>query len=407
MSINVYPVPTQNVKTDTPRAAFGEQLSAELSPIFQGTFEYTVDNTELNINTVENGGTVTQGSGMAAVGTSITTASTAHFQSARHAKYKAGLGGLQRFTALFTSPVAATEQLIGLADEPGSAVAFENGYMIGYIGTTFGYHRFQNDTITSIPISNWDDPLDGSGVSGATIDQTKLGVWAVQFQYLGAGAINIFFEDPSTGDLEIVHTEQYANQNTTPSVFNPNFHFTIFTNNKATTSDLIVKCASYAYFVQGKNEFIELHQPQFSTGELTGSSITTEVAVFTIRNKSTYQSKVNFIDLILERVSTSIEVSSANNLGSVRLIKNATLGGSPSYTDINTSDSVVDFDIAGTTVTGGKDLFNIDLAGKNDKGAENLVPYKIIIAPGETVTFAGTSSASATINGSLLWKELF
>jgi len=131
------------------------------------------------------------------------------------------------------------------------------------------------------------------------------------------------------------------------------------------------------------------------------------VAIFTIRNKSTYVSKVNFTDLILERISTSIQVSSANNLGSVRLVKNATLGGTPSYTDINTSDSIVDFDVAATTVTGGKDLFNIDLAGKNDKEAENLVPYKIIIAPGDTVTFAGTSVSSATIKGSLLWKELF
>jgi len=407
MSITTTPTPIQSVKTDTPRTAFGEQLSAELSPIFQGTFEYTVDNTELNVNTVVAGGTVTQASGMAVAGTSTTTASSALFQSTRHAKYKSGLGGLSRFTAMFTTPVAGTEQLIGLADELGSSVAFKNGYMIGYIGTVFGYHRFQNDTITTIPIASWDDPLDGSGESHATIDQTKLGVWEIQFQYLGGGAIDIYFENPNTGKYEIAHIEQYANQNTIPSVFNPNFHFTVYVDNKATTSDLVIKSASYAYFVEGKNEFIELHQPQFSTGELSGATITTEVAIFTIRNKSTYVSKVNFTDLILERISTSIQVSSANNLGSVRLVKNATLGGTPSYTDINTSDSIVDFDVAATTVTGGKDLFNIDLAGKNDKEAENLVPYKIIIAPGDTVTFAGTSVSSATIKGSLLWKELF
>ena len=395
-----------NVETDTARGAFGEQLSANLYPQYQGTFEYTVGNTELNTNTEVNGGTVTQGSGMCVVSTSTTTASTAEFKSKRHARYRAGLGGLQRFTALFTTPVAATEQLVGLADETGSSEAYKNGYMIGYIGTVFGYHRYQNDVLTTVPIAQWDDPLDGTGASGTTIDQTKLGVWAIQFQYLGAGAVKICFENPATGNLDVVHVDQYANANIVPSTFNPNFHFTIWTDNKATTTDLILKSASYAYFIEGMTSNIELHQPQFNTDELSKSTVTTEVAIFTIRNKSTYQSKTNYVDLMLENFTGSIEAASANNLGDVRLVKDATLGGSPSYADINTSDSVVDIDVAGTTVTGGKTLITIPLAGKNDRAFENLVDYKILIGPGETVTLAGTSGNSATINGALLWKEL-
>ncbi len=61
---------------------------------------------------------------MAIVGTSTTTASTAIFQSKQHAKYRSGFGGNERFTASHTSPVAATEQYIGLADETGSSAAF-------------------------------------------------------------------------------------------------------------------------------------------------------------------------------------------------------------------------------------------------------------------------------------------
>lgn len=390
-----------------PLTAFGDLRTADLHPQFQGSFEYTVDNTELNTNTVANGGTVTQASAMAVLSTSTTTASTGLLQSKRHAKYKTGLGGVSRFTTLYTSPVAATEQFAGLMDEIGSSVAFKNGYILGYIGTTFGFSRFSNDAVFTVDQANWDDPLDGTGESGMTLIQTNLNVWYIQFQYLGAGAITLWVEDDATGFIIKAHTILYANKNTVPSTSNPNFHFSLWVDNKATTSDLILKSSSYSYFIEGKTTFIELHQPQFSTEEQSVATVTTEVAIVTIRNKSTYASKTNFIDIFVQNIIASIEASSANNLGKIRLVRDATLGGTPSFSDINTTDSVVEMDVAGTTVTGGKEVFPSPLAGKNDKLDKNLTDFKIIIAPGESLTIAGSSANSATINSALLWKELF
>jgi len=389
------------------KAAFGELQVAELSPVYQGSFEYTVDNTYLNTNTVVAGGTVTQASAMCVCGTSTTTASTALFQTKQHSKYRAGQGGLQRFTALFTSPVAATDQFIGLADEVGSSVAFENGYMVGYSGTTFGFHRFRSDALTTTALANWDDPLDGTGPSGMTLDPTKLNVFFIQFEYLGGGPINIYLADDDSARIHLVHTEDYANTNTEPSVHNPNFHHTVWVDNKATTSNIVVKGASYAYFIEGKTSLIELHQPQFSTGEKQKTTVTTEVAIVTIRNKAAYVTKTNFIDVLIQNLYGSIEASSANNLGAVRIVKNATLGGSPSYTDINASNSVIDFDVAGTTVTGGTEIFTLPLAGKNDKEVRDMVDLRIILNPGDTLTIAGSSANSATINAGILWRELF
>ena len=391
-----------------PLTAFGDLRVAELSPIFQYSFEYTVDNTELNINETTNGGTITQANAMAIVSSSTTTGSTAHLESKRQAKYRSGLGGLVRFTALFeTGGVAATDQYMGIRDEDGSSVIFKNGFAIGYDGETFGFHRFQNDVQISVDLADWDDPLDGTGLSEMTIDLAKLNVWEIRFQYLGAGAATLWVESDTTGHFVLVHSIQYANSGTTPLIHMPNFHVTLAVDNKATTTDLVIKTGSFAYFVEGKTEPILIHQPQQSTGIQTKAAVTTEVALFTMRNKATYASKTNFIELELERLSGSLEASSANNLGSIRLIQNATLGGTPSYADINTTDSVVDLDIAGTTVTGGKELMSDALAGKNDRITENLLPYKFILAPGGTITVAGTSVNSATIKASLLWKELF
>jgi len=402
-TFNTNPLPV----TETAKTAFGDLRTAELHPQFQGSFEYTVDNTDLTENAVVNGGTITQASGMAVLGTSTTTLSSAMLNSRRHARYKSGLGGVVRFTVLFDTPVAATEQYVGLADETGSSAAFENGYTVGYDGETFGYHRFQNGVKITKAIADWDDPLNGSGRSGEDIDQTKLNIFFIQYQYLGAGAINIFFEKQD-GTVVLVHTEKYAGLNIEPSTHNPNFHFMMFVDNKGTTSDIIIKSSSYAYFVEGKTQFIELHQPQNATELIEKTSVSTEIAILTIRNKATYVSKTNFIDIHIQNIAVAIEAANANNLGDIRVVKNTTLGGTPSYTDINTSNSVVEIDVAGTTLTGGVNILPIPMAGKNDKDNFDVSDKRIILGPGETLTISGTNtSGTATFRAAIQWRELF
>jgi len=387
-------------------SAFGEQLIVELSPQWQQSFEYTVSNTDLNTNTVTNSGTVTQATGMAVVSTGTTTNSESRLASAHHARYRAGFGGMARFSAKFTAGVAGTFQYAGIMDEHGSTAEFVNGLAIGFNGITPTVARFQNDVLFEVEQDDWDDSLDGTGLSGVTMDFTKLNVFYIQFQYLGAGAMYFWTEHPDTGVPFRFHTIDYANLHTTPSTYNPNYHMTFYADNGATTSDMIVSTASYGYFIEGFTELTEVHQPQFTTETIEKTAITTEVAIATIRNKTTYASRVNYIDIILERFGGSIEASSANNLGTIRLVKNATLGGTPSYADINTTNSVVELDVAGTTVTGGTEIMSFELAGKNDKESENVLSLKFIIHPGETVTLAGSSANSATIRESLLWKEL-
>lgn len=393
---------------DFPLTAFGDLRTAELSPIVQISFEYTVTNSEIGTIEIAGSGAVTQADAMCVASTGTTTASTAEWETRVHAKYRSGFGGLMRFTSLFTTGVAGTEQMIGMADIEGSSASHMNGFGVGYDGDTFSFMRWKDDTLHPIALADWDDPLDGTGASGMTLDPTKLNVWEIRFQYLGAGAIDVWVEDDSTGKFVLAHRLLYANLNTTPSIYNPNFHLMVHVLNGATTSDVTAKSASMSFFIEGRNEFIELQQPQFSSAEQSKSTVTTEVAIFTIRNKSAYASKTNFVDILLENIGGSIEASSANNQGTLRLVRNATLGGTPSYLDIDATNSLVDMDTAGTTVTGGKTLMSVSLAGKNDRiSGGNLIPYKIILAPEETITLAGTSANSATIKGSLLWKELF
>jgi len=393
-----------------PLSAFGDMRVTELSPILQVNFAQTVTNTEIGGIGVSGTGAVAHESAMVKVSSGTTAGSSAEWETAQHAKYKAGFGGLFRGTAMFESSAANSEQMLGLADTEGtypSGATHQNGFGVGYDGTVFSLMRWSDDVLYPIAQTAWDDPMDGTGASGMTLDPSKLNVYFIQFQYLGAGAITLWIESDITGLPVKAHTLNYTNQNTVPSVMNPNFHMMLHIVSDTSTTNLIARSASLAYFVEGKTKYTELQQPQFPTGRKEKTSVTTEIALFTIRNKSTYNSLTNFLDIVLESLSVAIEASGASNLGDVRLVRDATLGGTPSYTDINTTDSIMEIDVAGTTVTGGKDLLDTTLSGKNDREFIDLTNFDIILGPGQTITVAASSSSSATISGSILWKELF
>lgn len=407
----------ENVETDkfnrlqvqdkTAVTAFGDLRTAEITPIIQLAFDYTVDNTELTTNTTAGTGTVTQSDASAVINSGTTASSTAELRSYLGARYRAGLGGLARFTARFTTGVASTSQWAGILDESGSSYDFKNGFAIGYNGADFGIARFQNDSLNFTALADCDDPLDGTGHSEMTIDPTKLNVFYIQYQYLGAGAIRFFVEDDSTGQVFVFHTINYANKYIIPHVYNSNFYLRFFVDNKATTNELEIGTCSCAYFTEGKTKYYEIQQPQFSTGLLTLASVTTEVALFTIGNKSTYASKTNFIGAALERLTIGVYSGTGNSIGKWRLIRNTTLGGTPSYSDIDTNNSIMEIDTAGTTVSGGKTILSGSLFGNDDKTVEDISSYDIILNPGETLTLAVQNTNSSTFVGSLLWKELF
>jgi hypothetical protein len=241
-----------------------------------------------------------------------------------------------------------------------------------------------------------------------TLDTTKLNVFQIQFQYLGGGPIKIYVEnDDGSGKSALVHTVSYANANTEPSVHNPNFFHTMWVNNGSTTSDMIIRSGSFGFYVEGRTELIELHQPQFASGIQEKTSVTDEVAILTIRNKALYATKTNFIDVLVEGLLGAIDANQITNLAELRVVRNTTLGGDPDFSDINATDSVVEIDVAGTTLTGGQELLGTPFAGQNDKEVRDVTNLKIILNPGDSLTVAGSSTNSATMTGGVIWRELF
>ena len=396
----------RNVPTDSeghlkinihdPVSAFGDLRVTELTPKIHLTFPYNI-NTDI-VNPVVAGtatqGSVTQSDSMAVLNTSTATDGAAEFSSRRVLTYRSGLGGMVRFTALFTTGVASSEQRIGIGDD-------EDGFFFGYNGTAFGILRIQDSTSTWYPQTTWNvDTMDGNGPSAMILDQTNINVFQIQYQWLGAGQIEFSIEDEETGLLIPVHRIKYANNFTIPSIYNANLPLSAKVINSGNTSDLTLKTASMAAFVEGKSEALG---PINSHSET--KSVNTEESLFHIRNKTTFNGKTNRVRMILKQISVG---NDANQLCTVKIYSGATLGAETAvFTDINGANSVAEVDTVKSYVSGGRILWQ-GVIGKDTGESFDLSDLDIQIIPGELITITAEQGGAAADESIVLtWQEDF
>jgi hypothetical protein len=378
------------------RSAFGELNVSQIQPIVQELFTYNI-NSRLFLSSSTGSGTLTQGNAMGIIGTGTTTGSVALLETRKRARYRPGIGLLNRFTAIFTTGVANTQQYAGVIDD-------EDGFAFGYNGADFGILRkstASGSTVdTWVTQANWNrDPADGT-VTLPVIDWTKGNVFEIQAQYLGFGDINFYIEN-TTGEYILVHTIEYAGANTQPSLANPSLPMCYYVKNGSTTSDMVMKSASCGIFIEG----IERPHGALNSVENSKSGIgSTETNIITIQNKTSYNSLTNHNTVY--PYFLSIATISGTKPTTIRLTLNTTLGGVPSYTNIDTNNSLVSYDTAGTTLSGGIRLASFVL-GKEDRIEINLKELEeIFLDPGDILTVsAETPSGTVEVFVSELFLE--
>ena len=111
------------------KAAFGELLTAEPTPVVQIQFPYNI-NTDIIEKRENNLGTITQADGMAVIQSGASANSAAHLLSRIPVKYNPGQGASVPFTALFTAGAAGSIQVGGVAE-------VGDGLLFGFNGTAF------------------------------------------------------------------------------------------------------------------------------------------------------------------------------------------------------------------------------------------------------------------------------
>lgn len=375
-------------------APFGEVATASPFARIALSFPYNINSALIDSITASTG-TVTQADSMAVLQTGTGTTGSAEISSHDSIRYIPGQGVSARFTALFTTGVAGSLQKIGIGNDT-------DGYFVGINGASgFSILIAKNGSSTWIDSASFsDDMLDGSGSFGFTLDETKGNVFKIEYQWLGFGAISFYIENPLTGEFFLFHRVAYANNNTTPSTYNPTFHLHAHAIKTSGATNITLKTASMGAYSFGHGEGIGVKRAKSNLK----TSITTETNILTIRNKLTNVlggTNTNRVTIDLTLLSIS---SDGSKLANIKVLENTTLGGTPSYTDVDTNVSVVEFDTAGTTVTGGNEVLDFQL-GKTDSEILDLVPLSFSLQPGDSLTISASSSAATEVGISISWKE--
>jgi hypothetical protein len=198
--------------------------------------------------------------------------------------------------------------------------------------------------------SDWnDDPLDGTGLSGATLDPTKGNVYQINIQYLGYGPIVFMVEiigDESSPVFVAAHTLRYNNTETQTSFGNPSFPFTMATYSAGSTTNLTLETGSFAGFIEGQKV---LSGPRFSYAGALETTVTaaSKFALFTLLNPLEFGGRANQTVINVLDISVSSDHTQPVNFF---LIKNGELTGDPDFSNYATG-SVSEFDNSSDLVT--------------------------------------------------------
>ncbi|MEB9535980.1 hypothetical protein P9Z76_30620 [Bacillus cereus] len=275
--------------------AFGDVRSAELLPFVGWTFNYNI-NSDLINTTLTGSGTVSASDSMGIIETGSTSNSSAKIETNKALRYTPGFGALIRFTAVFTTGTQNSTQIIGIGDEL-------DGFFFGYNGTSFGILRRQNGTDNWIPQSSWNtDKFDGTGFSLVTLNPSQGSVYTIQYQWLGFGDIRFFIENPSTGEPTLVHIIQYSNAYTIPSIMNPTLPIMAQVINSTNSNNIVLKTSSAIGILEGNGNTNSLvTRNSFNNTKIGIGNI--ETSIFSLQNKSIFQSKLNRVRVQLDMIS--------------------------------------------------------------------------------------------------------
>lgn len=385
------------VKISDPIGPFGELISVLPEPVVQCTFPYAVNAAQATLSNTGTGSSTSWAAQLISLVSGTANNGTASLQSVATARYGAGQGIELTFSTIFDSGTALNTQIVGV----GSAT---DGYFFGYNGTAFGILRRANSVDTWVAQTAWSvDKMDGTGPSGMTLNTAKGNVYKIQYQWLGFGMITFSMESSATGLFQVVHQIAYANLNTAPSTANPSFPFYAQTLNGASgVTSKTIQLGSFAIFTLGSSLLIPVLRQASGQSVI---NITTEVAVITVKNKATNVlggTNTNRTPLMIDWISIA---TAGTKPVVIRLLKNTTLGGSPSYTDISTALSIAQKDIAGTTVTGGVEYWSSAIAGGGNLYFD-VTQLRLFCYPGETFTFSAQSAGNADVSVRTGWREL-
>lgn len=255
---------------------------------------------------------------------------TSFLQSYEYIPYQAGKSQLVFITGLLGAAVASELADVGLFDAANGIFLRQNGTTnLQIIRRTSTSGSIVDNAVAQ---TSWNiDKLDGTGVSGKTLDVTKVFILVIDAQFLGMGRVRIGFDI----DGVICWAHQFLNANVlaVPYMQSLTLPVQMLVSGSGAGKTSYFKCASVSS--EGGSENVSAFS--FATAEQTvtaGSATATHL--LSVRPKTTFNGIANRTRFQLE--SIEILVTGAQQV-LWQLCVGSTFSAAPTYGDINTTYS--------------------------------------------------------------------
>lgn len=373
---------------------FGEVLMGHKMDDVVVSFEYPFYNTTYDLQSAS-----LTGDGAASVASSLLTVSsttgTAKVSSKESVRYRPGHTGFIDMTASFSG--AGTGYIGGFDASDGFIIRVINGAL------SVGYRRSGVDTFITAANFNGEDI--------SALDLTKINIFRVIFGYLGVANPTFMVK---LGKWRVIHQIPTENTLTTTHVGNPSFPVSV-----ETSGAMSIKSASWnAGTINGSDTWGARFFEFGGSGTLSSTNLLT---LTNFRNKTTYKTVSNKVKASLLRYKFFVD-SPVSGTGTVefKITRNATLSGTPSYTDIDADNSVMEYDTTATYLSGGQNIFT-DWVGyasgtapsaptTGGDSSEVAQSFGLYLLPGESATITAQNvdgTSNVTVRAVFNWIELF
>lgn len=405
-------IPNGIMLGDTPSIdAFARLRVSNPYTLFENSMQYNASPLFMETAVTGAGTSATHSPNAARVRLAVTQASSSiAFQSKQYIRYQPGKSQLVLMTFCGVAQDDNISRKIGVFDDR-NGIFFEISDTL-YVGIRSYVTGSAVDT--KVAQTNWNlDTLDGTGDSGITLDVTKAQIILIDYEWLGVGRVRVGF----VIDGIPVYCHEFLHANTGTGVYMSTPHlpvrYEIVANASASGThnlDCICAMVSSEGGVQDKNLLFSI-----DNGVTTRAVADTPLPVIAIRVGTVFPgggSLLNRSTVIPDEFT--LYVNSAPIL--YRLYYNPTITGG-AWVDHDTTHSGVQYNITGTSISGGVVVGSGYVASANNLRADTRVSIDsdlkmtLNVAGNAGDTFAivctRVGAVSASVAASLSWKELY
>ncbi len=389
------------LRASEPFNVFDSQLTYDLQPLF---FE------EANTGTGDTSHVPNSAAARLSTGGTVSGAKTI-FQTKEYFRYQPGKSGLVVWTCILGAKTSNVRKRIGYFDADNGMFFEQDGSNLKIVRRTKTSGSIVDNAVNQ---SSWNlDILDGTGSSGVTLDETKDNIFVVDFQWLGGGRIRYGFD--FDGRVTYCHEIKFANTESVPFSVTGDLPFRAVIENTGTASGTTTfDFTCVAIVSEGGHNPTGIPGSAQTVQLIEVTAVNDPLPILSIRNKATFNSITNRGVV----VPKSYQILSQDSIVTYKVILNGALTGA-SYNDVDATNSMVEFDIAATAISGGLVIDSGFLSGARDKkeagniGEELL--SKLVLAnniAGDTgdvlsvvVSIPANPGTASDCAASFTWKE--